>query len=268
MRVVDFHTHAFPDAIAAKAMEKLTDKAAGWDPFHGGTVAELERSMDRAGIDISVIASIATRPTQVRPILDWSVSIASDRMVPFISVHPECRENEAVLDEGKAAGIKGVKIHNLYQGFHIDDPRMFPVYEAIAERGLVMLFHAGGDPAYDDCSGAGPDRIRLVHERVPGLRIAAAHTGGWLVWEEVAKQLAGTDVYLEISFTLGQVREELWDRIFAVHSKERFLFGTDSPWADQREYLDLFHAQPMPEEVRRKILGGNALALLGIEPAS
>lgn len=265
MRIVDFHTHAFPDSIAPLALEKLTDKAAGWDPFHDATIGSLLQSMDRAGIDISVIASIATKPSQLRPILEWSKAIVSDRIVPFISVHPDAQDNEAIMNEAKESGIKGVKIHNLYQGFDIDDPRMFPIYEAMAERDLIMLFHAGNDPAYDDCSGGGPDRIRLVHEGVPTLRIVAAHFGGWLIWEEVVDQLAGTDVYLEVSFTVGQIREELWNRIFDMHSKDRIVFGTDSPWADQKDYLDLFNAVPMPDDARRRILSSNALGLLGLE---
>lgn len=262
MRIIDFHTHAFPDALAHVALEKLTDKSSGWDPYHDATIGGVLASMDRAGIEASVIASIATKPSQVRPILDWSRAIKSDRIVPFVSVHPDCRENEAALDEARSAGIKGVKIHNLYQGFDIDDPRMFPVYEAIAARDLVLLFHAGADPAYDDCRGAGPDRIRLVHERVPGLKIVAAHTGGWRVWEQVVEQLAGSGVYLEISFTLGQIRPDLWERIWGLHSKELMVFGTDSPWADQKEYLERFLAEPIPEPVRRRILFENAAALL------
>jgi predicted TIM-barrel fold metal-dependent hydrolase len=265
MRIVDFHTHAFPDAIAPLAMEKLTDKAAGWDPFHDATVGGLLASMDHAGIDISVIASIATKPSQLRPILDWSKKIISGRIVPFISVHPDASDNVAILDEAKESGIKGVKIHNLYQGFDIDDPRLFPIYEAIAERDLIMLFHAGNDPAYDDCSGGGPDRIRLVHERVPELHIVAAHFGGWRIWEEVLDQLAGIDVYLEVSFTVGQIKDQLWNRIFDAHPKDRILFGSDSPWADQKAYLDLFNAVPMPDDVRGRILATNALALLGLE---
>jgi predicted TIM-barrel fold metal-dependent hydrolase len=265
MRIVDFHTHAFPDTLAPRAMEALTDKAQGWDPYHDGTIASLLGSMDRAGIAVSVIASIATRGSQVRPILDWSKSIVSDRIAPFISLHPEATDNVAVMDEAKAAGIRGIKIHNLYQGFDIDDGRMMDLYRAAAERGLVMLFHAGYDPAYEDCSGGGPDRIRRVSKLVPDLRIVAAHSGGWRMWEKVLDHLVGTDVYLEISFTLGQIEETLWERMMERHPVERFVFGTDSPWADQKEYLDMFLALGFPEEDTGKILSANALRLLDMD---
>jgi len=264
MRIVDFHTHAFPDSLAPRAMDALTDKAEGWDPFHDGTIAGLLASMDRAGIEISVVASIATRGGQVRPILDWSRSVMSDRIAPFISLHPDAPDNVQVMDEAAAAGIRGIKIHNLYQGFDIDDARMMPLYEAAAQRGLVLLFHAGHDPAYEDCSGGAPDRIRFVHNRVPELRIVAAHTGGWRIWGEVVEHLVGTDVYLELSFTLGQVEGSLWEQIYEGHSKDRIVFGTDSPWADQEEYLGRFRALGLSGDIEERILSENGLGLLGM----
>lgn len=262
MRIVDVHTHAFPDGLADRALEALTDEEKDCVPVIGGTVGDLIESMDKAEIEASVVANIATKPKQLRSILDWSKLIQSDRIIPFISLHPDSEENEIILDEATEAGIKGVKIHNLYQGFAIDDPRMIPLYEAVAERNLILLFHAGKDPAYEECESASPERILRVHKKIPRLRIVAAHFGGWRVWNEVQDVLAGQDIYFDISSTLGDIEEDRWTRILEIHSPERVLFGTDSPWLNQKDYLDRFQALPLPDITKDKILSRNAFHLL------
>lgn len=264
IKVLDFHSHAFPDFLAARAMAKLTAADPECIAYHDGTLRGLIASMDNAGIDAGVIASIATAPHQVRPILEWSRTIMSERIIPFVSLHRDSPDNERVLDEAKEAGIRGVKIHNLYQGFDIDDARMLPFYEAVAEREMALLFHSGKDPAYVECESASPSRIRRVHEKVPGLKIVAGHFGGWRMWEQVLEVLAGEDLYIEVSMSLGDISEELWWAIFNRHSKDRLLFGSDSPWADQKSYLEHFRKLDMPEDVRGRILSGNGLKLLGL----
>lgn len=51
--MIDFHTHIFPDDMAARAMEKLSANAnvAADAP---ATLAALTESMDAAGVDKSV----------------------------------------------------------------------------------------------------------------------------------------------------------------------------------------------------------------------
>ena len=82
--IIDFHTHAFPDRVATAAIPAL--EAEGNIRAHlDGTVAGLLASMDRAGIDQSVVCSIATRPEQFEPILHWSRAIRSERIIPLPS---------------------------------------------------------------------------------------------------------------------------------------------------------------------------------------
>ena len=46
---------------------------------------------------------------------------------------------------------------------------------------------------------------------------------------------------------------------------ERVYFGTDSPWADQAEALRALRALPLTEAELDRILGRNAMELLGLE---
>ena len=54
--IIDFHTHAFPDRLAPRAIGQLTVNAAasGYTPLTDGTVAGLIASMDKAGIEAEI----------------------------------------------------------------------------------------------------------------------------------------------------------------------------------------------------------------------
>lgn len=265
-RVVDFHTHAFPDALAPRALEAL--QTPRYRPYTDGTAGDLVRHLDRAGVDLAVVASIATAPKQARPILEWSLQIASERLVPFASVHPEMEGVWAAVAEVARAGLKGIKLHPQYQRFFVDDSRVFEVYRAAADHGLILLLHAGYDLAFPTDPRARPHRIAAVAREFPGLRLVAGHLGGWRDWEEVLRCLAGTEVYLDTSFALGEgednVPPPLLKRILEAHGPDRLLFGTDSPWREHRAELAAFHALGLPEGIRTAVLGGNALRLLGL----
>ena len=52
--LIDFHTHAFPDALAPRAMSSLGERV-DFTPTSDGTVSGLIKSMDEDGVDISVV---------------------------------------------------------------------------------------------------------------------------------------------------------------------------------------------------------------------
>ena len=65
--IIDIHTHTFPDRIARAAIDKLS-KAAHAAAFTDASNQSLLSSMEKAGIDLSVIAPVATSPAQVEKI--------------------------------------------------------------------------------------------------------------------------------------------------------------------------------------------------------
>jgi uncharacterized protein len=264
--VFDTHAHAFPDKVAATAIPKL-QAGSLWFRVRAtfdGTVCGLVAGMDRVGIGRAIIASIATRPEQVEKITDWSVSVASDRLVPFASIHPDYASPEAEVERIAAAGLRGLKFHPHYMDCPADDPRVIRIARAAAAANLSMLFHSGHDLSYEKDDRASPARLRRVHEAAPGLRLAAAHLGGWECWDEVLRDLAGTGIYLETSFTLGRIEPDLLERILAKHPKDRILFGTDAPWTDPAEELGKFRALALPADTERRILWDNALRFVNM----
>lgn len=261
-KVVDFHTHAFPDDLADRAIRALEAEAPGMKAFHDGRVSSLLSSMDRAGIDTSVVCSIATKAAQFEPILDWSKKIRSGRIVPFPSFHPSDRAYRERIRHIRGEGFKGVKLHPYYQDFYLDEERMFGVYEAIAREGLVMVMHTGYDMAFERIRRADPARVLAVHEKFPELKMVATHLGAWQQWDEARELLIGRDVYMELSFSIEYLSERARELILS-HPEGYVLFGTDSPWTGQKETLDKVLGLGLDQETEDALLGGNAVRLLG-----
>ena len=83
-------------------------------------------------------------------------------------------------------------------------------------------------------------------------RIILAHMGGLKEQDMVREYLVGRDVYLDtaaVKLTLS--REELMKTIRA-HGIDKILFGTDNPWGDQEEYVELINGLPLTEEEKEK----------------
>lgn len=265
MTIVDIHTHAFPDAIAEKTMRHLSD-AAQTPASLDGTVQALVRSISNAGIDRAVVASIATKPSQFGSILAWSSKIASNRIVPFPSVHPHDPEWALHLKEVARQGFLGIKLHPYYQDFDIDDDRLLPFYAKADALGLVILMHAGFDMAYPRLRRADPIRIAMVAAHLPKLKLVAAHLGAWEDWDEVRRHLIGRKVHLDTSHVLAFMSKQEARELILAHSPDYVLFGSDSPWEDQSTALHRLAALDLPEPVHRAILGANAIKLFGDGP--
>ena len=263
-RIIDFHTHAFPDPVAEQAIPKLeanSNVTAALD----GKVSSLLGSMDAAGITQSVVASIATKPAQFPAILDWSVAIRTDRIIPFASVHPDDPEAPDQVHRIAEAGLKGIKMHPYYQGFVLDDPRMHPIYQAISDAGLLLLMHTGFDLAFEYTRIADPVRLLNVLEAFPKLRFVASHLGAYDDWDNAQRLLIGKPIYTDVSYSIQLMPRERAQELLELHPPEFLLFGTDSPWKDQAESVEFLRSFQFGEAWERLVLFENAQRLLSGE---
>jgi predicted TIM-barrel fold metal-dependent hydrolase len=259
--IIDFHTHAFPDELAGKAMKHL--EGEGDIKAHlDGRVSSLLQSMDKNDIEKSIVCSIATKPSQFDPIFEWSQKIRSDRIIPFPSIHPTDSKALDHLAQIKSEGFTGVKFHPYYQDFSIDEERMFPVYEKIIEENLIIVMHTGFDFAFDRTRITDPEKILKVYEKFPGIKLVTTHLGAWDDWKEVETHLIGKNIYMEISFSLEFLDKETARRLIQSHPEEYIFFGTDSPWTDQGNTLSLLKDLELGDELESLILRDNALRLL------
>lgn len=272
---IDFHTHAFPEALAERAMAALNSRIAE-EKYHScgdGRLSSLVAELDRNGLDMAVVCSIATKPKQWKSILDWSLAIlggefgeeAARRIIPLASVHPSDPEAVAHLGAVAKAGIKGVKLHPYYQEFALDAPETLDFLRAARDAGLFVVSHTGFDVAFERQELCGPARIRRVVEEIPGLRFVATHLGGWSAWDDVDRLLIGLPgLYIENSFAAFMLGAERMGDMLRRHPADHVLFGTDWPWRPHAFDVAAVESLPDSPEWKAGLMGGNAARLLGL----
>lgn len=261
--IIDVHTHTFPDALAARAVAALS-ATAGVPAHTDGTNAGLRASMARAGIDLSVIMPIATKPAQVRAINAWAaeVNAVNDGLLAFGTLHPAQEDWRAEIDHLVADGIPGIKLHPDYQKFFVDDPALVPLFQGLADAGRLVLLHAGVDIGLPPPVHCPPDRLARLLDAVPELTVIAAHMGAYAQWDEVEQHLLGREVYLDTSYSLADLGPARMTALIQAHGAEKVLFGTDSPWTDQAAEVAAIRDLPLTDEEKRTVLGENARRLL------
>lgn len=262
--LIDFHTHCFPDVIAARAVAKLSDAAGGLYPHTDGTTAGLRDSMKNHNVDMSVVLSIATNAHQQAKVNEFAAAINNQTDVfAFGSVFPDSPDALDELEHIKALGLKGVKLHPDYQGFHVDDPKMKPIYRKISSLGLITVFHAGVDYGFPPPYGATPDKMIKALSWFDS-PVVAAHWGGINCNEATLQYLCGTDIYLDTSFGYSMMPKYYAEKIVEKHGTERILFGTDTPWHTASMEMRLLSSLRLTDEEMDRITHTNAQRLLGI----
>ncbi len=259
--ITDVHTHAFPDKLAARAMQILLEECDKVTAYRDGTVGSLLESMQQAGIERSVICSIATRPEQWRPILDWSLTIRSNRILPLGSVHPQDEFAVKHLQNVADAGLPGIKLHPYYQDFVLDDPAYSSFFSAMEDLGLELISHCGYDVAFPEDDRAAPFRIINLLKKHPRLKMVTTHLGAWNDWQSVREHLLGRPVWMEVSYSLELLPADEAREMLLSHPPEYLLFGTDSPWQDQSAALKLLRSLELPQEIESAMLHSNPLRL-------
>lgn len=262
MKLIDFHTHAFPSRLAERAVNKLSLDSGGLYPQTDGTVSGLQAVMDRDGVDMAVVLSIATNPHQQTAVNDFAIEInRQPNLVAFGSVHPDAPNALEELERIKAAGLKGVKLHPEYQGFYVDDEKMRPIYRKISQLGLITTFHTGEDYGFAPPYHADPDHLLNALKWFDG-PVVAAHWGGSGFYSQVLEKVCGENLWFDLSFGYGAMPKHFAQSILDKHTPDRLLFGSDLPWHRPSWELRLLEALSISPEDREKILWKNAAALL------
>lgn len=262
--LIDFHTHAFPEKIAQKAIEKLSCASGGLTPYTNGTFFDLKRLFSQSGVDKAVVLNIATNATQQKNVNDFAASINDGQNIfAFGSVFPDAPDALGELERIKALGLKGVKLHPDYQQFSVDDEKMKPIYKKIGELGLITVFHAGQDYGFPPPYGATPEKLEKALKWFSS-PVIAAHFGGIGYSKEVFERLCGKDIYFDTSFGYASLPKYYAQKIIDTHGADKILFGTDSPWHTAEMELKLLNTLEISHADWEKITHKNAEKLLGI----
>lgn len=273
---IDLHAHAFPDAIAPGALRHLMDEAVPYAHLYGelraytdATLAGLTASSRAARLDISVVLPIATSTKPSHTLNDFAAFVdGQPGLRSFGSVHPRSPDAVREIHRIRELGLRGIKLHPEYQACFTDSDEVIAVVRTAAECGLAVLFHAGVDIAFPPPVHCTPEQVARLCDAVPGAHIILAHMGGYRMWEAVLPWLPGLPVDIDTSFCLPNHPEahDLFAEIIRTIGARRVLFGTDSPWAEQKQALDAAVAflarYGFSAEEQADILGGNAERLL------
>lgn len=264
MKIFDMHTHCFPDALAPKALPRLAEISQS--PYYGnGTYDDLCEKMLAAGCTGAMILHIATKPSQMTSVNNFAAACQKGNFYCFGSVYPTAENAIEELHRIKLLGLKGIKFHPDYQEFFVNDPAVFPVYEAAAKLGLPAVFHAGRDPYSPDLVHCTPAMIAEIADHFPTLKIIAAHMGGMEMPDAVEEHLIGKEnVYFDTAFATRTLDAARCGNLIRRHGVEKVFFATDFPWSTVETELDLLSQCGFTEDEMQLICHKNMERVFGI----
>ena len=232
MKIIDFHTHIYPDELAVRGSQSICD-FYGLKYRYSGSVDVLLSEGRKAGISKYVLMPVAIKPEQVRRINEFTAAevAAHSEFYGFGTIHADMENITSEIKRIKDLGLKGIKIHPDTQGFPIDDKRLYPVYEAVAGS-LPVMIHCG-DPRYDYSR---PEKLRRVLDDFPSLSVIGAHLGGWSMFDKAFHYLKETSCYFDFSSCIMFIGKKETEKYIKSYGAYRMLFGTDFPlWSPEKE---------------------------------
>lgn len=259
--IIDFHAHVFPTKIAEKASNGI-EKFYNIKVPNDGTLDRLIKLSDEAGVSKMVVHSPATTPHQVESINNFIIECKKkypDRIIGFMTLHPDYENINNEVERCIKAGLKGVKIHPDFQEFMIDDIRAYHIYEAIAGR-LPLLVHTG-DYRYQ---WSKPSKMAKVMDDFPSMTVIGAHFGGWSEWEDAAEVFKNKNIYVDTSSTMYKLPLSHVKKLIEFYGADHVLFGTDYPMWDAKSELSYIEKLNLSLSDKELILHKNAERILGI----
>lgn len=281
--IIDFHTHTFPEHLAGRAITKLAVSARALN-YLDGTAGALRASMREAGVDYSLLLPVVTRPGQQEDVnriaAETNARGKETGLLSFGGIHPENEDYRQILRNLAQNGVKGIKIHPVFQRLPIDDIRFQRIIACASENDMIVITHAGYDIGFPGQDQASVPRIVRMLDIVKPEKFVLAHMGGWECWEEVEESVAGRNVWLDTAFSLLPIEpapgtrrspeedpplsRERFLRMVRRMGADRILFGTDSPWSGQRQTLAAIRESGLNGGEQDAVLGENAAGLLGM----
>lgn len=278
--IIDFHTHIFSPQI-----KKHRNRYIDSDPCFAilyskkdaklATADDLIASMDKAGIDISVVLNTGWTThdlcVETNDYILESIARYPERLAGFCSVQPQ--SYEATLDEIERCAEKGAKgIGEIRPDMQLFDPRdeevMTPFINAVMKHKLMLLSHAS-EPVGHIYPGKGavtPEVLYPFISSYPELTIILSHWGGGLPFYALMPEVreAIKNVFFDTAASPLLYSPRIYEQVVQLVGAERILFGSDYPLVEQGRALKEVTSLDLSEETKNLILSGNARKLLGI----
>jgi aminocarboxymuconate-semialdehyde decarboxylase len=310
VKTVDVHAHCIVPEAAKVIDHPLEAPGLLWSNL-GERIAQ----MDRTGVDVE---ALSINPFWYRAERDAAaelIRIQNEALTEFCAGEPERfvafataalqfpdLAAEQVEHAVKKLGFRGVGVAGSVAGQDLADPKFHPFWAKCEELGALVFMHplgtrelepsgrlAGNGLLTNTIGNPLETTIALSHlifegtlDRFPGLRICAAHGGGFLPSyanrsdavittfpnrvgplpkKRPTEYLRGGQLYFDSIMFTGEGMRHL----IAEAGIDHVVLGTDYPFPWNTAPVDHIMSIPdLSDEDRIKILGGTAAKLLGI----
>ena len=305
VRTIDVHAHcAFPEAMAL-----MGRKVA---PASLVMAEDRIRAMDEQGIDMEALSINPSWYGVERDVASQVIRLQNeklaelcaarpDRFVAFASValqYPELAVEQ--LDYAvKKLGLRGAGLGGSVNGEELSNPKFYPFWARAEELGVLVFIHPQGTAELKGrLQGNGglentignplETTLALSHlifegtlDRFPGLKICAAHGGGYLPsyaprsdhicltfpdrCAAVPLKKRPTEYLKQLYFDALVFTPEALRHLAAQVGASQLVMGTDYPFPWTKTSVDHILGTPgFSDAERRAMLGETAAKLLGI----
>ncbi len=278
--IIDFHTHVFSPRIR-NDRGRYVDSDPGFAALYArkeakiATADELIDSMDKAGIDISVIVNFGWTKHELcvesNDYILESIARYPRRLVGFGTVQPLSIEAATTeIERCVKGGIRGVgemrPDRRLLNPAQKEVMRTF--VDVLKKHRLILLMHTS-EPVGHDYPGKGditPERLYPLFTAFPDLPTVCAHWGGGLPFYALMPEVkqAMKNVYFDTAASPLLYSPQIYSQVAQLVGADRILFGSDYPLLAPARLLKEINSADLPDEARSLILHGNARRLLGI----
>lgn len=242
--IVDCHVNIYEDRhLTPVHGRQVASRAGGVDPKADADT--LYAAM--AGVDKAIIFTLRYGDSAGvdgdDEVTAAAVAKYPDKFVGFAAVDPRRPDAMALLRHAvEDLGLRGVKFGPIYNGVHLADPRMVPIYEYCVKHDLPLTMHMGTTFARNAPLEMGrPIHVDEVARRYPDLKMVMAHMGHPWGEECIVVARKHPNVFCEVS-ALFYRPWQFYNTLVAaqeynIADRDKIFWGTDFPYAGVEESL-------------------------------
>jgi predicted TIM-barrel fold metal-dependent hydrolase len=316
VKTIDVHSHC----LFHEALNLIGDEAKAVLPQTKGAqehfivIEERLKGMDAMAIDMEVLSINPFWYRKDRDLAAQIVKVQNEKLAELCASRPDRFAAFASLalqfpnlavqqleDAVKKQGLRGAAIGGSVAGDDFSNPKFYPVWAKAEELGAVLFIHPQSTPELakrfqgngwlSNLIGNPLDTtIALQHlifegtlDRFPGLKVLAAHGGGYLPSYAarsdhacfVSPQNCNPDIKLkkkpseylnQLHFDALVFSPEALRHLVAQVGASQIMLGTDHPIPWEEHPVDhIFATKTLSDAEKVAILGGNAARLLGVK---